>query len=312
MPLVSVIINCYNGETYLREALDSVFCQTFKDYEIIFWDNQSQDKSAEIALSYGDKVRYFLGAPFLSLGAARNKAVSKARGKYITFLDCDDIWLPNKLELQVQLMENKSDVDFLYTNYYQFNISTKKKQTMLKKTQSTGHVFKDFFLDYPVALVTVMIRKRSWDHFAIKFDENLNLAEEYDAFLRFLINVKADYIKHPLAIYRVHSEMNSNKYFSKWPEEINYVITKITDRYPEFKNKYQNLLVCKQAELEYIHGRELLIRGDLKGARAFLDKCKFIRLKYFIAFTSTYLPKPIWFRLKSYWSRKGVFIVNNE
>ena len=85
MPLVSIIMNCYNSARYLREALDSIFQQTFKDYEIIFWDNQSTDDSSKIARSYGAPLKYFRGEEFLPLGAARNSAIEKATGKYIAF-----------------------------------------------------------------------------------------------------------------------------------------------------------------------------------------------------------------------------------
>ena len=91
-PLVSVIMNCYNSDRYLREAIDSVFAQSYQNWEIIFFDNASTDQSAEIAKSYGPKLRYFRGESTVLLGAARNRAFEKAAGQYFAFLDCDDIW----------------------------------------------------------------------------------------------------------------------------------------------------------------------------------------------------------------------------
>src|SRR3972149_5927289 len=89
-PLVSVIMNCYNGARYLREALASVLVQTFTDWEIVFWDNQSADESAAIFKSYSDRrFRYFLAPEHTVLGRARNLAVEQARGEWIAFLDCD-------------------------------------------------------------------------------------------------------------------------------------------------------------------------------------------------------------------------------
>ena len=82
---VSVIINCLDGAAYLREALDSVFAQTYQDWEIIFWDNQSKDDSAAIAQSYGSRVRYFCSEQRLPLGEARNRAITQARGDIIGF-----------------------------------------------------------------------------------------------------------------------------------------------------------------------------------------------------------------------------------
>src|SRR5215216_2874373 len=104
--LVSVIINCYNGERWLREAIDSVVAQTYDNWEIIFWDNRSTDRSAEIAKGYGERVRYFLAPQQTPLGQARGLAMREARGQYIAFLDCDDVWLPHNLATQLRVLES--------------------------------------------------------------------------------------------------------------------------------------------------------------------------------------------------------------
>ncbi len=77
-PLISVIMNCYNGEKFLREALDSVLTQTYTNWELIFWDNQSTDKSKDILLSYNDsRLKYFYATQHTNLGKARNLAMKK-------------------------------------------------------------------------------------------------------------------------------------------------------------------------------------------------------------------------------------------
>lgn len=105
-PLLSVIINCYNGEKYLREAIDSVLAQTYKNWEIVFWDNQSTDSTREIVKSYKDpRIHYFYAPKHTPLGEARNLAVEKTNGEYINFLDADDVWSENKLAEQVKLID---------------------------------------------------------------------------------------------------------------------------------------------------------------------------------------------------------------
>ena len=95
-PLISIIINCFNGERFLREAIDSVIAQTYSNWELIFWDNQSTDSTANIVRSYhDDRIRYFYAPEHTSLGEARNLALEKANGVYIGFLDSDDKWLPS-------------------------------------------------------------------------------------------------------------------------------------------------------------------------------------------------------------------------
>ena len=104
-PLVSIVMNCYNSDRFLKEAIDSIYAQTYQNWEIIFWDNCSTDRSASIAKSYDEKLKYFLAEQTTTLSIARNCALRKVNGDYVSFLDCDDLYLPHKLEQQVQLME---------------------------------------------------------------------------------------------------------------------------------------------------------------------------------------------------------------
>ena len=93
MPLVSIIINCFNGEQFLRETIESVINQTYPNWEMIFWVNQSTDSSADIVNSYEDpRIRYIYASEHTSLGKARSLAIKEARGEYISFLDSDDMW----------------------------------------------------------------------------------------------------------------------------------------------------------------------------------------------------------------------------
>ena len=120
-PLVSIIVNCFNGEEYLREALDSIITQTYKNWEIIFWDNQSNDTSAKIFKSYKDsRLKYYLAPTHTKiLYEARNYALKKATGDFIAFLDVDDWWLPNKLEQQIPLFDDPK-VGLVYGNLWWF------------------------------------------------------------------------------------------------------------------------------------------------------------------------------------------------
>src|SRR5690349_5169555 len=119
-PLVSVIMNCLDCSRYLREAIESVYAQTYENWEIIFYDNGSCDGSGDIARSYDDRLRYFRGDATIPLGNARNKAISFARGDLIAFLDCDDVWFPAKLEKQVPLFAD-SRVGLVYCDTIFFN-----------------------------------------------------------------------------------------------------------------------------------------------------------------------------------------------
>lgn len=116
-PLISVIMNCYNGQRYLKEAIDSVVSQTYLHWELIFWDNQSTDNSASIVRSYSDaRIRYFYSDNHTNLGAARNLALMKARGNWVGFLDVDDLWFSEKLEIQVEnISKGEDNVGLFYS-----------------------------------------------------------------------------------------------------------------------------------------------------------------------------------------------------
>ena len=90
-------MNCHNGEKFLIKSIQSILNQSYKKWELIFWDNNSQDNSKEIALSFKDKrIKYFRGNKLVNLYSARNLAVKKAKGIFVSFLDTDDWLIPSK------------------------------------------------------------------------------------------------------------------------------------------------------------------------------------------------------------------------
>jgi glycosyltransferase involved in cell wall biosynthesis len=205
-------MNCRNCAAYLREALDSVYQQTFKDYEIIFWDNQSTDDSGKIAQSYGSPLRYFRGEAYLPLGAARNKAIEKANGKYIAFLDCDDIWLPEKLERQVALLESNKELGLVYSDCYLIDSEGKASgKTIFDSVKPLrGMAFDGLFKANPIPLLAAIITREALDKAGV-FNPKYEIGEEYDLWLRIARHYPIDFVEQPLAKYRVHSESATSK-----------------------------------------------------------------------------------------------------
>jgi glycosyltransferase involved in cell wall biosynthesis len=113
---VSVIIPTYNSVRYVTEAIDSVLTQTYRDFEILVVDDGSKDETSEVLTKrYGDSIRY-LYKENGGVSSARNYGIERAEGKYIAFLDADDIWLPEKLEKQVDLLEKHPEVGLCYVS----------------------------------------------------------------------------------------------------------------------------------------------------------------------------------------------------
>ena len=120
-PLISIIINCRNGSKFLKECIRSVLIQSYRNWEIVFFDNSSNDNSLEIIKNFKDKrIKIFVNKKktFLNLYNARNVAIKKSHGKFITFIDVDDIWKKNKLSEQVKLLSQNSLNKIIYSNFH--------------------------------------------------------------------------------------------------------------------------------------------------------------------------------------------------
>ena len=239
-PKVSVIMNCLNCERYLREAIDSVFAQTYEDWEIIFWeDNASKDNSEKIAKSYGHKLRYFRSDVSLPLYGSRNLAVQKARGKYIAILDCDDLWLPTKLEEQIALFERDDGLGLVYSDAFIFNEKGKQKRKSEIHKPYRGNIFSELLLCNFINTQTVVIRREAFDSMDHWFDGRLIMAGDYDAYLRISCRWKVDYVDKPLASYRVHGNSKSWRDGRKLlSSELDLVIENLKQNVCEFEDKY--------------------------------------------------------------------------
>ena len=209
-PLISIVMNCFNGQTYLQKALDSILVQTYQNWELIFWDNQSEDKSAEIFKSYKDKrFKFFSSSKHTILYEARNKAIQKANGDLIAFLDTDDYWLPEKLEKQIKLFKDDK-IGLVYGNCWIINEQSFFSKTILsKKRLPTGNVLNAILSNYPVGLVTIVIRKKYLQNIKKVFNTQYDLLADYDFVINFSIKNKFECVQDPVACYRIHKKNTS-------------------------------------------------------------------------------------------------------
>lgn len=140
---ISVIIPVFNGEKYLSEAIESVLAQTYENIELIVVDDGSSDKSRDVALSY-TTVKYFYQEN-KGVAAARNLGIQKATSEYISFLDADDLWLPNKLLLQMKALNDDPSIDIV-TGYVEQFISPEVDPQIKKKYASVPGLRKGYSL----------------------------------------------------------------------------------------------------------------------------------------------------------------------
>ena len=232
-PLVSVIINCYNGEEFLRETIDSVINQTYSNWELIFWDNQSTDSTAEIIKSYqDDRIRYFYAPNHTPLGEARNLAMKQVGGKYLAFLDSDDIWYPDFLKIGVEYLERDSSCVGFYCNFHYHD----GHKRIVKKSQIKTVCYHDFIYllkNYSIGMSGSLISFEIVHSNNIYFKKKYNLIEDFDFFLS--LSIFGSWIYYPdiMMFYRVHPNSTSYKYRNEWALEYNVMINDLKERYVE-------------------------------------------------------------------------------
>ena len=228
-PLVSVIMNCYNGEKYLTESLSSLLTQNYSNWELIFWDNLSTDNSKKIFKSFNDKrFKYFLADKHTVLYEARNLAIKKTSGDYIAFLDTDDIWSKDKLSSQIKLFSDKK-IGLVYGNYWRYNpISIFNKKKLAKKNNLPKGKITEFLLkEYFIGMLTVVIRKKLIEDKESVFNTKFDMLSDMDFVLRFSKKHDFECVNNPIATYRIHKDQLQNRnfliqaeQFNEWYEEI--------------------------------------------------------------------------------------------
>ena len=223
-PLISVIMNCYNGEIYLRDSIKSILNQSYQNFEIIFWDNQSTDKSATIYKSFKDKrLKYYYAPKHSSLYEARNFAIRKSKGKYIAFLDTDDLWTKNKLNLQVEKFKDKK-ISLVYSNYYILNQFTGLKKIFYKKKLPEGIIIKYLLKNYFIGICTVVLKREIFSKYKKMFNKNYNIIGDFDLFIRLSVNFHFASVQSPLSIYRIHNKSFSNNNYQMHINELKFWI----------------------------------------------------------------------------------------
>jgi glycosyltransferase involved in cell wall biosynthesis len=233
--LVSIIINCHNGEEYLDQCIKSIIKQTYKNWEIIFYDNKSVDNSIKILKNFKDKrIKLYSNKKKLwTLYKARNLAIRKAKGRFVTFLDVDDLWNKNFLKKNVKKIK-KLNCEIIYSKYFILDENQKKIFLKTKKKLSSGYITQDLLNNYNIGILAVMLKKRVFKKY--KFNNKYNIIGDFDFFLRLSLEYEFFTINEPLALYRVHSR--------------NYTLKNILTYYLEIKQWYKkNFYLFKKYNL---------------------------------------------------------------
>lgn len=209
-PLVSVIIPNYNYARYLPEAVESVLAQTYENLEVIVVDDGSKDNSAEVLKGFGEKIKVVLQQN-AGVSAARNNGVSVSRGEFLAFLDADDVWLPEKIEKQMQRFFEDEELGFVNCGVEEI---TQTGETLQFYTEGAeGWVARQFLLFktpviYPSS--TSIVSRKAFDDVGA-YDTRLSTSADWDFAYRVALRYKIGLVAEPLAKYRFHgSNMHGN------------------------------------------------------------------------------------------------------
>ena len=203
-------MNCYNGEAYLQMAIDSVIAQDYPSWELIFWDNCSTDRSAELVARYSDqRVKYFLAPTHTGLYEARNYAIERASGDLFAFLDVDDWWAPSKLTLQVPLFSDL-EVGLVCGNYWVVKERTRKQWVRYTRPIPTGWVLNDLLIFYFVGLLTLMVRRSAFEALSYPCDQRYHMMGDLDLVVRLSMHWRLGCVQEPVAFNRHHDKNESH------------------------------------------------------------------------------------------------------
>ncbi len=280
-PKVSIIIPAYNIADYIAETLDSVFRQTFGDYEIIIINDGSPDTiDFEKALEpYLENIVY-LKINNVGAGAARNEGIQQARGELIAFLDGDDIWFPEFLESQVKFLEFNS-YNLVYADAELFGGSPFDGKKYTTDAPSVGEADFDNLLDFRCNVITsgTLVRKQDVVN-AGMFETEKVRAHDFVLWLRIAKNGgRIGYQTRVLLKYRVRLDSLSGNSIQRVQREIDVFdrVLKLIELNEQQKQIVENQLTRLNAEMEIERGKSFLLKKDFLAARRAFEKGNQIR-----------------------------------
>ncbi|MFH1846067.1 MAG: glycosyltransferase [Candidatus Omnitrophota bacterium] len=262
MKKVSVIIPAYNKAVLTVKTVESVLAQTYENIEIIVVDDGSTDNTEELLLPYAEKIKY-IRKQNSGASSARNLGINNARGEYIGFIDCDDMYSSKKIEKSVEFLEKNSDIGFVHTPVYFIDDKDNILRTYyLKEAKRSGWISGQLLLRNFICNSTVVAKKTCFEKCGL-FDENIFIPADWDMWLRLSEKYKAGYINEPLTLYRKSSGYVF-KNLEQTKKEGLIVLDKAFKRNPDLDKDLKNRAV---SNIHFYHAIGHLKVNDLEEAR---------------------------------------------
>lgn len=267
MPRVSIIINVYNGAHTLRETLDSVISQTYDDWELIFWDDCSTDGSDRILDEYPDeRIRYHRssGDKASGLGPARRLAMQEAVGEWIAFVDQDDIWLPDKLELQMALADEQPDAGFIYGRTVTFLPGGRERDYDHRhefRPLPEGDIFERLFIDSCFVAISSAIFRRAAVEAIDPIPDYILVSPDYYLYLELARRYPVRAVQCPICRYRIHGGNMSHYSGRRMQNEILQLLEHWEDCLEPRLATWRQQVHSTVLSLHEMRGRETFFQG---------------------------------------------------
>ena len=276
IPAVSIIIPAYNTAKYIAETLESVFAQTYQDFEIIVVNDGSPDTAEleEVLRPYLDRIQY-LKKPNGGAASARNAGVRHARTEFVVMLDSDDIWLSTYLERQMAAITAAPDIAVSYTNAMIFGDSPLAGQDFMSIFPSEGEVNFKSMIEETVHVVGTSMARRQVILDAGGYDETLPTSEDFDLWLRIAHKGwRIVYTKDPLFRYRRREGCLSDDQIGFWThfQRVMEKIERTMNLTPDEQRIVQDRLTYIRAHRSLHEGKRAFFAGDTKTAISSLTR----------------------------------------
>lgn len=271
-PFVSIITPAYNAGATIGDTIESVLSQTFSDFEMIIVDDGSTDNTAQLINNIKDERIVYIFQSNKDRAEARNHGIGIARGDYIALLDSDDLWMQDKLEKQVPLLDENPEIGLVYSDLYYFAHQTgedllqfSKKVKLQKGTVPVRLIIERNFIQSP----TPIIRRDVFEEVGL-FDTNLIPVEDWDMWIRIVAKFPIDFIDEPLARYRVHE---NTILWSQHPEKqysaVNKMLDKVEQNFDAQNTAIKSGINRGRALANYVYGLTLLNTCNYNEARSY-------------------------------------------
>jgi len=298
MPKVSVILPCYNGARWIGQSIESVLAQTYKNFELIVVDDGSTDNSRKIISSYlyDERVRYIYQEN-RGFSNALNRGIRESRGEFIGFIGQDDLYMPNKLQVQVEYFDEHKDVDLVHSNYCSIDSSgriMKVRDIKVPRFSSRGKLIEYLFINNFIGFETALVKRRCFDKVGL-FDERMVGFSDHDMWLRIAGEFNIAYIDLVLVKKREHELQFSKVAVEKCLRDEFLMTIKAIKRYPFLEKAVRK----KLAGLYYTWGITMLEKGvNGEAKQKFLRVIQYRpwKLKATIAYITPKMYRFIWQR----------------